>query len=85
MVHFMAFSCKTGSIDRCLGLDVSAPSRWASGSVVTPAQDHFSKNVFDFHLPPFNLFPFSIMAASAVMCPLPQTHMNLWMWGRRRG
>lgn len=26
MVHFMAFSCKTGSIDRCLGLDVSAPS-----------------------------------------------------------
>lgn len=26
MVCFMAFSCKTGSINRCLGLDVSAPA-----------------------------------------------------------
>lgn len=37
---------------------------YASGSVVTPAQDHFSKNVFGFHLPLFNLFPFSFMVAS---------------------
>lgn len=67
MVHFMAFSCKTGSIDRCLELEVSASTLgqpcWAPCSVVTPAQDHLSKNVFGFHLPLYNLFPLSIMVA----------------------
>jgi len=68
MVHFMAFSCKTDTIGRCSELDVSAP--WpgrpcrASGSVVTAAQDHFSKNIFGFHVPLFNLFSLSIMFAS---------------------
>lgn len=67
MVRFMAFSRKTGSIGRGLELDVSAPCpgrpHWAPGSVVTPAQDHFSKNVFGFHISLFNVFPFSIMVA----------------------
>lgn len=73
MVCFMAFSCKTGSINRCLGAgrlgSCSGRLLWASGLVVASAQDHLSKNVFGFQLPLFNLLPFSITVASVDVSP----------------
>lgn len=83
MVCFMAFSCKRENIDRCLGLDVSAP---APGSltgllclVVMPAQDHFSENVFGFHLPLCNFFSLPALWLPLSVCPLLYTHELLGM------
>lgn len=52
MVHFMAFSCKTGSIYRCLELSATVAAlvglRWSSGLVVSTAQGIY---IYMYQLP----------------------------------
>lgn len=63
---------------------LSGRPRWASGSVVTPAQGHFSKNVFGFHLPLCNLFPLSIMVTSVDVLSAIDSYEPLEMGELRR-
>lgn len=81
MLHFMAFACKTGSIDRCLGLHV-----WASalGSLAGRlARLSLQLRIIcpkGFQLPLFHLFPFSVMVASVNLL----YHKLILTFGNRR-
>lgn len=87
MVRFMAFSGKTGSIDRCLGLDISAPA--PSGFAGLLARLSLQLKIIS----PRKCLAFVLLSLfyslSAIwlpvsMCPL---HINelIWTFGDRGG
>lgn len=84
MVRFMAFSCKTGSIDRCLGLDVLAPA--PGGFPTLLARLSLQLKIISPRMYLAFIFLYLICSLSAIWSPvsmcLPQyTHMNLGISG----
>lgn len=88
MVRFMAFSCKTGSINRCLGLDVLAPA--PGGFPTLLARLSLQLKIISPRMCLAFIFLYLICSLSALwspvsMCLLQYTHVNLWISGRWRG